>query len=561
MDNLARKVHTIPRSQDSAQRLTRLKALRVAAYCRVSTDEEEQLSSYKAQMLYYTQKIENNPDYKLAGIFADEGLSGTATKNRDEFNKLMTLCKRGKIDLILTKSISRFARNTLDAIGWVRKLKLIGVGVYFEKENINTLNMPNEMVLTMLSAFAQAESESISENVRWGKRHAMKEGHVPFQYSRILDYERGDDDKPRIVPEQARTVQRIFASYLAGYSIAQIKAELEAEGIPSASGKPQWSHSVLNYMLRNEKYIGDALLQKSYVVDCISKQVRVNRGELPQYYVENNHEPIISRDIFRHVQEELARRSSKRRVSEKTVTERGKYSAKYALSELLVCGDCGTAYRRVTWARGGVKRIVWRCINRLENDPKHCNASPTVDEYLLHDALFRAINTALDLREEIITELDDTLQTTIAKRKSSDAFDRHKAQQDIAVCEQKASAILALVRSSADLESGLDAPLTKIYDERAELLAALAEDDARRERIAVDSTRLESLKTVIRNMPPQVDEYRDEYVRGIMEKIRVNDADSLTVTLKGGFEFDVGVKDGKMATRLKPCRLLSMTDM
>jgi len=404
MSNLARVIHTRPANpalarspQVSTQRL------RVAAYARVSTDAEEQLTSYHAQIAYYTQKIQSNPNWTMVGIFADEGITGTATKKRDEFNKLIALCRKGKVDLILVKSIPRFARNTLDSIDYVRKLKAMNVGVLFESENINTLTMSSEMVFTMLSAFTQAESESISTNVKWGKRHAMKQGKVSFQYKQILGYERGEDNKPKVVPEQADVVRRIFGSFLAGYSIMKIKLELETEDIPSPTGKATWSQSRLHYMLQNEKYIGDALLQKTYVVDCISKQVKKNNGEVAQYYIENNHEAIIPKDMFLRVQEELARRSSKRRISGKAQTERGKYSSKYALTELLVCGDCGTHYRRVTWARGGKKKIVWRCINRLENGPTHCKESPTIEEGKLHDTIKESLNRILDLRDEVIT--------------------------------------------------------------------------------------------------------------------------------------------------------------
>lgn len=248
MDNLARQVIEIPARPQLLRNETQPRHLRVAAYCRVSTDEDEQLTSYKAQMENYTEKINANPDWKMAGIFADEGLSGTSTKKRGEFLKLMELCKKGKIDLILTKSISRFARNTLDSISYVRALKAMGVGVAFEKENINTLYMSNEMVFTMLSAFAQAESESISANVKWGKRHAVKNGNVPFQYSRLLGYQRGADNCPEIVPEEAATVRKIYAMYLAGYSILQIKRRLEAEGSLPKTGKSEWSQASLSHI-------------------------------------------------------------------------------------------------------------------------------------------------------------------------------------------------------------------------------------------------------------------------------------------------------------------------
>ena len=537
MSNLARVIHTRPANPALARspQVSEQK-LRVAAYARVSTDAEEQLTSYHAQIAYYTQKIQSNPNWTLSGIFADEGLSGTSIKKRDEFNKLIALCKRGKVDLILVKSISRFARNTLDCIDHVRKLKAMGVGVHFEEQNINTLTMDSEMVLTMLSAFAQAESESISANVRWGKRHAMKQGKVPFQYKQILGYERGEDDKPKIVQEQADIVRRIFGSFLAGYSIGKIKQELETEGILSPTGKVMWSQSRLHYMLQNEKYIGDALLQKTYVVDCISKQVKKNNGEVAQYYIENNHEAIIPKDIFLRVQEELARRSSKRRISGKAQTERGKYSSKYALTELLVCGDCGTHYRRVTWARGGKKKIVWRCINRLENGPTHCKESPTIEEGKLHDAIKESLSRILDLRGEVIITLEDTLQLALAGGKNP--LDRLAAEQEITILEERANYLLQLAKDSGDGAHYFDAPLAEIYEQRTALLDKLAEDEKQRAKASASSAKLERLITSIRNAPAHLEEYSEEVTRELVEQVRVLDAEHLIMTLKGGMEIE-----------------------
>ncbi|MDL2273913.1 recombinase family protein [Oscillospiraceae bacterium OttesenSCG-928-G22] len=427
----------------------------------------------------------------------------------------------------------------MDCIDSIRKLKALGIGVMFERENMNTLHMSNEMIFTMLSAFAQAESESISENVRWGKRHKMKQGSVPFQYKRILGYEKGPDGKPMIVPEQAATVNRIFASYLMGYSIPQIKAELEAEGVPAASGKPVWSLGSLHYMLQNEKYIGDALLQKTYVVDCISKQVKKNQGEIPQYYIENNHPAIIPRDIFHRVQAETARRSSKRRVSDKALTEKGKYSGKYALSELVVCGECGTRYRRTTWARGGKKKIVWRCISRLENGTQHCNASPTVEESRLHDAILRAMNLILETREDVLASLDDTLRSITGAGGSG--LDRVSVQQELAELEALATNILRLASESGTASDFFEKNLTDLYDQRAALIDQLSEDDKLRASAGANSARLEALMVSIRSAPPQVDEYSDAIAREFLESVKIIDADTLVVIFRGGIEVEAEI--------------------
>lgn len=344
-----KQIIVIPANPLVAQNRTFPRQLRAAAYCRVSTDQEEQLTSYEAQVAYYTDKIMSNPEWTLAGIFADEGITGTSVKKRTNFLRMIRLCRKGKIDIILTKSISRFARNTVDCLNYIRELKELGIAVIFENENINTMKADTEIIITMLAGFAQAQSESISQNVRWGKRQAFKSGKVSFQYSRIYGYERGENDKPRVIPEQAAVVRRIFQSYLAGSSVPDIKRMLEAEGIAAAGGKPQWSVGALQYMLRNEKYCGDALLQKTFVENCISKKTRKNNGELPKYLVQNHHEAIIDRTLFEKVQAEIARRAGKRKVSDKTSkTGQSKYSGRYALTELLICGNYNAPYKQIT---------------------------------------------------------------------------------------------------------------------------------------------------------------------------------------------------------------------
>ena len=275
----------------------------------------------------------------------------------------------------------------------VRLLKANGIGVYFEKENINTLTESSEFLITLFSGFAQAESESLSKNVAWGKQKSAEVGKVTFQYKKMLGYRKGADGQPEIVPEEAEIIRRIYHRYLDGCTLGQIKRELEEDGVPTAQGVERWSPSIIHNILTNEKYIGDALLQKTYVTDCITKKVKKNRGERTMYYVENSHPAIVARDLFNQVQQEMTRRSSKRKVLQKSgKTELGKYSGKYALTELLVCGECGSPYKRVTWARNGKKRIVWRCVSRLEFGTKYCQHSPTLDEGRLHSAILAAMN-------------------------------------------------------------------------------------------------------------------------------------------------------------------------
>lgn len=364
-----RRITVIPADPQFTERDIQKKHLRVAAYCRVSTDSEEQLNSYNAQITYYTEKIAATPEWTMVRLYADEGITGTSMKRRKEFLKMLRDCDRGKIDLIITKSASRFGCNTLDGLDTVRRLKRKGIGVFFEKENVNTLYMDNEMILTFMMSQAQAESESPSGNVKWGHRRNFKDGKVYYHYASFLGYRKGADGLPEIDPDEAAVVRRIFARYLMGQSVRQICRDLTVDGIKTAQGGDSWHDSVVQNMLKNEKYIGDALLQKTYMADLFTHEQRKNMGKLPKYYVHECHPAIIDRETFQRVQEELARRSSLRKTSSKTKTELGKYCGKYVLSELLVCGECGSPYRRVIWSRPEGKRVVWRCINRLSPPP------------------------------------------------------------------------------------------------------------------------------------------------------------------------------------------------
>ena len=387
-----KKVTVTPADPKYTQKDIRKQHLRVAPYCRVSTGSEEQQTSFTAQMEYYTQRIADTEGWTMVRLYADEGITGTSTKKRTQFNKMIRDAEKGKIDLVITKSVSRFCRNTLDGLEYIRRLKKCGVGVYFEKENTNTLYMPNEMILTFLMSQAQAESESMSTNIQWGHRARFKQGIVHYNFSNFLGYRKGPDGEPEIDEEEAPTVRRIFARYLMGQSVGQICRDLTADGCKTARGGTQWSDHTVRHILQNEKYMGDAILQKTFTLDLFSRQQVKNEGQLPKYYVENAHVPIIDRDTFQKVQEEMARRSSLRKTSDKTKTEQGKYSGKYALGGLLVCGECGSPYRRVTYMPHGKKRYVWRCINRLEHGKKICKCAPTLEEPDIHAAVTVAMN-------------------------------------------------------------------------------------------------------------------------------------------------------------------------
>ena len=330
--------------------------LRVAAYCRVSTETDEQATSYEAQIEHYTEFIGNHPGWELAGIYADDGISGTNTKKREEFNRLIEDCMAGQVDMIVTKSISRFARNTLDCLKYIRQLKDKNIPVFFEKEAINTLDAKGEVLLTIMASLAQQESQSLSQNVRLGLQYRYQQGKVQVCTNRFLGYDKDEDGNLVINPEEAEVVKRIYREYLGGKSYYAIGQGLTADGIRTAAGNDYWLASTLKKILTNEKYIGDALLQKTITTDFLNKKRVANKGIVPQYYVENSHEAIIPRDLFLQVQEEMVRRAR----LETGTGKRRVYSGKYALSHLVYCAHCGDIFRRTHWQIRGERIPVWR---------------------------------------------------------------------------------------------------------------------------------------------------------------------------------------------------------
>ena len=526
---LDRRVRVIPATKtQGAIHSTYDGKKRVAAYCRVSTDSEEQLNSYEAQKSYYTQKIEDSPDWEMAGIYADEGISGTSMKKRTEFKKMITACKRGHIDLIITKSLSRFARNTVDCLETVRLLKANGIGVYFEKENINTLTESSEFLITLFSGFAQAESESLSKNVAWGKAKSAEAGKVTFQYKKMLGYRKGADGQPEIVPEEAEVIKRIYHRYLDGCTLGQIKRELDEDNVPTAQGVEFWSPAIIHNILTNEKYIGDALLQKTYVTDCISKKVKKNQGERAMYYVENNHPAIISREMFDQVRNEMTRRSSKRKVLQKSgKTELGKYSGKYALTELLVCGECGSPYKRVTWARNGKKRIVWRCVSRLEFGTQYCHNSPTLDESKLHSAILASMNEFAVIRQEgcpdVLAMAEEAKQALSQAGAKLLELKKHMET----VSREQSDLLDRLLENMGDAE--LNAKMKALTDEKESLKAQILDTQQMEVSLEEQAARHQQMWDSIMECSAGYTEFDDEFVRQIIQKITVEDEETIRI--------------------------------
>ena len=519
------RIIEIPASmRESAGRKNTVRKLRVAAYCRVSTEEEEQQGSFEIQKLYYTEKINSTPEWEVAGIYADDGISGVHTKKRDGFNQMIQDCKKRKIDLILTKSISRFARNTLDSIQYVRMLKQMGIAVVFEKENINTATMNSEMILTVLSAFAQAESESISQNVARGKRMGYKHGKFAFPYGRIIGYRKGADGKPEIIPEQAEIIRLIFNSYLQGDSLQSIKAKLETAGALTARGNTAWSAQSIQRILQNEKYCGDVLLQKTFTEDVLTGVHKKNTGQLPQYYIENYHEGIVSKQMFREVQAEIARRNSKSAANQRK-RRRGRYNSKYALTELLVCGDCGSPYKRVTWNIHGRKQIVWRCVNRIEYGTKFCGSSPSIPEEKLHRAILKAVqDLAANFTDEVAAQINGILHSI----QTGESI-KPNLQEQLEQTQQEFDRLLEMSLDFDEDTPFLDDRLKKLNSKIKRLKKVIDDSAAQQEKASQPETLL-SAKVL------QIQEYDDALTARIIEKITVRSRNEIEIRFIGGYK-------------------------
>ena len=530
-----RKVTVTPADPKYTQKDIRKQHLRVAPYCRVSTGSEEQQTSFTAQMEYYTQRIADTEGWTMVRLYADEGITGTSTKKRVQFNKMIRDAEKGKIDLIITKSVSRFCRNTLDGLEYIRRLKKCGVGVYFEKENTNTLYMTNEMILTFLMSQAQAESESMSSNIQWGYRARFKQGIVNYNYKNFLGYRRGEDGEPEIDEEEAPTVRRIFARYLMGQSVGQICRDLTADGCKTARRNAEWSDHTVRHILQNEKYMGDAILQKTFTLDLFSRQQVKNEGQLPKYYVHDCHPAIIDRATFQKVQEEMARRSSLRKTSSKTKTEQGKYSGKYALGELLVCSECGSPYRRVTYMPGGRKRFVWRCINRLEYGKKICKCAPTLEEPEVQAAVTAAMNEMF--RQQTARQaLADCIAAALAGTDGDTSLPAVEAKLRTLQEEQMRLFHLAVESGPENTEyddriSEVNAAMAALLKRKGELEEANPSDTQHDSRMRAINDRLEATDSAI-------EEFRDDTVRQLISSIKVLDRDRLSIRFKDGTELE-----------------------
>ncbi len=510
------------------------KALRVAAYCRVSTLQEQQETSYEAQVNYYTEKIKSNLNWKLAGIYADDGKSATSTKKRSNFQAMIDDCLAGKIDMVITKSISRFARNTVDSLMNIRKLKEKNIAVFFEKEGINTLEGSGELLITILSSQAQEESRNISENCHWGIVRKFENGKVIVNHSKFLGYTKDKDGNLVIVPEEAELVRRIFRLFLEGNSSYGIKRMLEADGILTVTGNTEWHATVIDKMLSNEKYMGDALMQKTYTVDFLTKKRVLNKGIVPKYYIEDNHEAIIPKELFNRVQEEKARRTAIYRPAarKKDAPVKGKYSAKYILSDIMVCAECGQPYRRQVWTKYGIKKAVWRCDNRLKHGSKRCKYSPTLKEDSLHEAIMTAINSVVEDQGEFVQAFRENVIRIIGNYSAQAEPTQYDEQ-----IEQLQQEMMRLIEDSAKSECADDAfdkEYRIIADKIKELKKLKTKELKERHLAEIYELRLQDIDGCMKKVSYLKREFDDDLVRRLLQSVRVLNGSKIEIQFQSG---------------------------
>ena len=525
---MAKKVITIPatKSRYTSESLGSEKKRRVAAYARVSTDHEEQKSSYEAQVDYYINYINGRDDWEFVSVYADEGISGCNTKKRDGFNKMMADALAGRIDLIITKSVSRFARNTVDSLTAIRRLRENGVECYFEKENIWTFDGKGELVLTIMSSLAQEESRSISENCTWGQRKRFADGKVTVPFKRFLGYDRGEDGNLVVNEAQAKIVRRIYGLFLQGRSPYAIAKILTADGILSPGGKKTWASGTVKSILTNEKYKGDALLQKVYTVDFLSKKKKVNEGEVPQYYVEGNHPAIISPREFDAVQKQMARRRP----------GKNRQSCVCAFSSKIKCGCCGGWYGPKVWhSTSKYRKTVWQCNHKFDGGEK-C-ATPHLDEDAIRELFVKAVNILLIEKEEIL-ESFCAIKDSLFDLQSLET-ERSQLQEELNVAaellRQRVGENARIAPERQELRkrySGLENRLDNAQERLNEVSQVISEKQAHRAKIEMFLAGLQKRGDL-------VTEFDEGLWYSLIEYVAVFDKEDIRFTFKDGTEIKV----------------------
>ena len=519
--------------------------LRVTFYARVSTEKVEQQGSLENQIQYYTEFIQKNPNWTYVPGYIDEGISGTSTYKRDSFLRMIEDAKRGMFDFIITKEISRFSRNTLDSIQYTQELLDNNVGVLFQNDNINTLDSDSEFRLIVMAGVAQDEVRKLSERLKFGFRQSIKNGHV-LGNNRLWGYDK-KDCKLTIIPEQAEIIRLIFNSYLQGDSLQSIKAKLETAGALTARGNTAWSAQSIQRILQNEKYCGDVLLQKTFTDNVLTGGPKKNTGQLPQYYIENNHEGIVTKQMYREVQAEIARRNSKS-CANRRKQKRGRYNSKYALSERLYCGECGSPYKRVTWNIHGRKEIVWRCVSRLDYGKKYCEHSPTLDEAPLQQAILNAVNASMSDHGTLSARLMSAMEQELAPipGESMSLGDIDRAMEELGKQFDK---LLGEAANADDAETyverfqSLSEGMEELKRRKASILQIRQEQDAVSRRLQASAAALDAVSA-------QITEWDEKTVYQLLEKVTVMEGFKIRVTFRNGHEIEQSIDQPKRRKRI-----------
>ncbi|HEM5236466.1 TPA: recombinase family protein [Streptococcus suis] len=493
-----------------------LKKRRVAGYARVSTDHEDQATSYESQMRYYSEYINGRDDWEFVKMYSDEGISGTNTKLRTGFKAMVEDALNGKIDLIITKSVSRFARNTVDSLTTVRQLKEVGVEIYFEKENIWTLDSKGELLITIMSSLAQEESRSISENVTWGLRKQFAEGKVHFPYTNVLGFKAGEDGAIVVDQDEAKTVRYIFQQALIGKSPYHIAKDLTEQGVPSPSGKSHWNATTIKRMLRNEKYKGDALLQKTYTIDFLTKKKNINRGELPQYYVENNHEAIVDRETFDAVQQVL--------------DNKGRKSSTTIFSSKLVCGDCGHFFGSKVWhSTSKYRRVIYRC-NEKYKGTERCS-TPHVTEDEVKQWFISAVNQMLENKYEVLENIDILIQMV-----NTDSIDERISSLETET-EVVGQMVSNLIMGNARMSQNQDEYQIKyrqISDKYESLIKEIENLEVQKFSIAKRHKELLDFHNVLKMQDGLLTAFDEFLWESIVESVKINSGKEIYIQFKNG---------------------------
>lgn len=505
-----------------------IKKKRVCAYCRVSTGTADQKNSFESQVSYYTRLIEEKKGWEMAGIYADEARSGTKVVRRDDFQQMLHDCRQGKIDLILTKSIARFARNTVDSIKAVRELKALGIAVYFEKEHINTLSEKSEQMITILSSIAQGESERISTNNKWATVRRFRNGTYIIS-SPPYGYENNEDGELVINQEEAPVVRRIFDEYLGGKGSYAIAKELEQDGVPTIRGAKEWQDSVVKGILQNCTYEGDLLLQKSFTTEVVPFTRKTNRGELPQYLITDDHEPIITREEAAAI-----RRIYEYRRQQQGIEDTSVYQNRYAFSSQIICGECGSNFRRQKIYIGKpYEKIQWCCYQHIKDRTK-CG-----QKAIREDIIQR---TFVQLWNRLATNYEDILVPMLASLKavrSNPEQDREIKKTEDRIQElKKQSHMLSKILTEGNMDSAIFIEKRNQIDTELEHLWRRLRQLQSQLDFEHEIAQTEYLITVFRNRPLVIEEYDEELFLLIIDQMIVRPGRHLVFRLKNGLELE-----------------------